>query len=151
MEVMEMSQEKAFRCPAAWMLSCSDDQKFSCSSLALYALHVSGDNEKKQSIRRCTALFIRRKAGGPANEIKGPPLGGQQQQEQTEPVKGTVYYIKAIITNYELPVVLAVAVMVITVPLTLRALIQMVKKIEQTDHPYQQRMRVFEWQPFIFL
>ena len=103
-------------------------QKLSCNSSAQYALHVSGDNEKKQSIRRCTALFIRRKAGGPANEIREPPPWGRQQQEQTEPVKGTVYYIKAIITNYELPVVLAVAVMVITMPITLRALIQMVKK-----------------------
>ena len=115
-------------------------QKLSCNSSAQYALHVSGANEKKQSIRRCTALFIRQKSGGPANEIREPPPGGRQQQEQTEPIKGTVYYIKAIITNYELPVVLAVAVMVITMPLTLRALIQMVKKIEQTDHPYQQRM-----------
>ena len=114
-------------------------QKLSCNSSAQYAanvdLHASGDNEKKQSIRRCSALFIRRKAGGPANEIRGPPPGGQQQQEQTEPVKGTVYYIKAIITNYQLPVVVAVAVMVITMPLTLRALIQMVKKDRATRSP----------------
>ena len=110
-------------------------QKLSCSSLAQYALHVSGDNEKKQSIRRCSALFIRRKAGGPANEIRGPPPGGQQQQEQIEPVLGTVNSIKAIITNYQLPVVVAVAVMVITMPLTLRALIQMVKKDRATRSP----------------